>query len=603
MAVQIPFERNNLGLPYWTMILAICVFGWRIQMSGHSNFGIFNNVECIHLLRVIAEWVVDVILLQIGLKCFSMSMTFHLFDELLNSEIFCFFHKCMWQSWNSEVNVCFLHLVDCGSPTGLTVFDNATPESNSFVQLSLKEIVGGDRGWHIYFLVYDLLQIPSQQHSRYIKLGVYRKGWLHYILFLKNFNPLRWASCISTPIHRILVSFHFFCLYHARRGLVKSSLYGPLSSLSMGFTAIENTVCLSCLKFVFPLSILNLWCSVNWLHVVNVLEGNCPELTHCPGVCKINGIASWMSLKSSEIKNFLSWRVSTTLKSFLVASASLHLALPHFIRPILRVLKIVPKRIFLISRIQSHHLLLVRRRVFRLFATGSACIGLSSWFNISPYSFTNRCNSCRWANRGRSLCFCFSLWSVRKASTSVINANASSSSQRSPARCCRALCRSSLWPTCSIHEKSLTHEWELSLLQIQFEFPLHIYLASNWLWLPVRANFGVPRIQAFRSVDFLSRGKVYTAHINGSVNCKNTSVSFVMKNCPTSTVFKNPASVQIFITRSCCESLFTRSFYFCNKSSCARSFSRRCRCCYQQSCWLDNGSDFQPHPPGTEVQW
>ena len=47
------------------------------------------------------------------------------------------------------------------------------------------------------------------------------------------------------------------------------------------------------------------------------------------------------------------------MKSFLVASASCHLALPHFIRPILIVLKFVPNiNILLISRIQSHHLLL-----------------------------------------------------------------------------------------------------------------------------------------------------------------------------------------------------------------------------------------------------
>ena len=42
-----------------------------------------------------------------------------------------------------------------------------------------------------------------------------------------------------------------------------------------------------------------------------------------------------------------------------------------------------------------------------------------------------------------------------------------------------------------------------------------------------------------------------------------------MKYCPTSTVFRNPASVKIFIIRSCCESLSTRSLYFCNKFSCA----------------------------------
>ena len=55
--------------------------------------------------------------------------------------------------------------------------------------------------------------------------------------------------------------------------------------------------------------------------------------------CEINGIAFWMTLKSSEMKNFLSRRVSTILKSFLVASASCHLALPHVVRPILRVIK------------------------------------------------------------------------------------------------------------------------------------------------------------------------------------------------------------------------------------------------------------------------
>ena len=36
-------QEEQLGLPYWTMILAICR-GRRIQMSGHSDFGIFNNL-------------------------------------------------------------------------------------------------------------------------------------------------------------------------------------------------------------------------------------------------------------------------------------------------------------------------------------------------------------------------------------------------------------------------------------------------------------------------------------------------------------------------------------------------------------------------------
>ena len=81
--------------------------------------------------------------------------------------------------------------VDSNPPTGLIVLDNwvfwflldslgslllpATSESNSFIQFSLKEIVGGARIW--------FLQIPSQHLSRYNKLGMYHRGWLHYILF------------------------------------------------------------------------------------------------------------------------------------------------------------------------------------------------------------------------------------------------------------------------------------------------------------------------------------------------------------------------------------------------------------------------------------
>ena len=38
------FQEERLGLPYWTMILAILCRGRRIQMSGHSDFGIFKNL-------------------------------------------------------------------------------------------------------------------------------------------------------------------------------------------------------------------------------------------------------------------------------------------------------------------------------------------------------------------------------------------------------------------------------------------------------------------------------------------------------------------------------------------------------------------------------
>ena len=58
-----------------------------------------------------------------------------------------------------------------------------------------------------------------------------------------------------------------------------------------------------------------------------------------------------------------------------------------------------------------------------------------------------------------------------------------------------------------------------------------------------------PRIQPFGSDELSSLGKVYSRQAAESVNCENSSVSFVMKYCPTSTVVRNPASVQILITR------------------------------------------------------
>ena len=97
------------------------------------------------------------------------------------------------------------------------------------------------------------LQIPSQPLSRYNKLGVYRKGWLQYILFDRtSILHVEQASCVSTQYTVSWCLFHFFCLYRARRGLVKSSMYGSLCSLSMGFTAVKNVVCLSLLEFCPP---------------------------------------------------------------------------------------------------------------------------------------------------------------------------------------------------------------------------------------------------------------------------------------------------------------------------------------------------------------
>ena len=81
-----------------------------------------------------------------------------------------------------------------------------------------------------------------------------------------------------------------------------------------------------------------------------------------------------------------------------------------------------------------------------------------------------------------------------------------------------------------------------------------------------------PLIQPFGSDESSSLGKVYSRQATESVNCENSSVSFVMKYCPTSTVVRNPASVQNLLNLSCCDNFSVRSLHHCNRnSSCAGS--------------------------------
>ena len=84
---------------------------------------------------------------------------------------------------------------------------------------------------------------------------------------------------------------------------------------------------------------------------------NCSELTHCPAV-KDQWDCVLSVLKELGEKEFLALTNQYNNEFFLVASASCHCTLPHFIRSMLELRKIVPKIILLISRIQSLHLLL-----------------------------------------------------------------------------------------------------------------------------------------------------------------------------------------------------------------------------------------------------
>ena len=98
--------------------------------------------------------------------------------------------------------------------------------------------------------------------------------------------------------------------------------------------------------------------------------------------------------KARRWKKFLSWWVSTILKSFLVSSPFCHCTLPHFSRPMLRLHKTVPKNSFLISIIPSLHRLLEvddhdEEKSTQLFWHWVSDWRIIFWLNISPLSFSN----------------------------------------------------------------------------------------------------------------------------------------------------------------------------------------------------------------------
>ena len=74
------------------------------------------------------------------------------------------------------------------------------------------------------------------------------------------------------------------------------------------------------------------------------------------------------------------------------------------------------------------------------------------------------------------------------------------------------------------------------------------------------------RIQPFLSDNSSSLGSVHSRQA-AARNCENPAASFVMKYCPTSTVVRNPASVQNLLHLSCCDNFSIRSQYCCNRRS------------------------------------
>ena len=198
-----------------------------------------------------------------------------------------------------------------------------------------------------------------------------------------------------------------------------------------------------------------------------------------------------MSLKSSEVKNFLSSWINKILKAFLVSSVFCHCTLPLFIRSMLRLLKFVSKTIFLSPEFSRSIFfswkLTMTKKSSQSFWHWESESRTSSWLNIRPKSLTDRYSSCSWQIRSSIGSTCKSNYIRFQRIISEVSCSLSSYSL-------------SIKSVTNLFNpwEILTHEWDLSLFTDSFLISLHICLASSWLWLLTRAQFGVPSNPTFR---------------------------------------------------------------------------------------------------------
>ena len=152
-----------------------------------------------------------------------------------------------------------------------------------------------------------------------------------------HLNPFFWASLMSTQYTTSSCLFHTFSLYQGRRGASKLIASESFCSLFIGSTGVKNTVCLL-LKFCPPgiNPDFTMECKlIAHPTMINVLEENLPEQRHCPVMkdrwdCVLNDLGELGGTR------------------FLLAFC--HSTLQHFIRPMLRSHKFVPKKIFTLQK-------------------------------------------------------------------------------------------------------------------------------------------------------------------------------------------------------------------------------------------------------------
>ena len=345
--------------------------------------------------------------------CSSMRMTLDLLHEFAKTEVFCLFHNCMWQSRHSEVNVYFLAL--CEQTDGLSTFNGsprssigfwvfgwvccesspppAISEPNSFIQLSRKEIFGRGRGDAFSF---------SKMISPTISWDVCREDdgvrscltELYEILFKQV-----WCR-LNTPCLDVSSTF---CACTVQDAVLPGQLYPDLCvpcSLDPQTWRIPSVFCSN---FVLPVSILNSWWSVNWLHLRcdKCTRRNRSELVHCP-VLKDQWDCVLNDLEELGDKEFLVLTDQYNIEIFSCFLRLLQLYSPTCHPTNVEIAQDLSEDTPLIFRIQSlHHLLEVKKSTQLLWHWLSDW-RIIFWLNINPRSFTDRYSSCGWAGKSTS---------------------------------------------------------------------------------------------------------------------------------------------------------------------------------------------------------
>ena len=199
---------------------------------------------------------------------------------------FAFFHNCMWESWYSGINFVYLfsihrkitHARNTSEPKRLNalwihVHQRLSPfliicslflvelvgslccflrllNPNSFIQLSLKEIVGDCRGdKYAFSYIISPVSITTFFRDTISCACIVKSDCITFCLIeLQSFSL---SKLYIDPTHRILVPFPLL-LARCKTWFGQIKLLRSLLSLFMGFTAVKNTVFLSLHKICPP---------------------------------------------------------------------------------------------------------------------------------------------------------------------------------------------------------------------------------------------------------------------------------------------------------------------------------------------------------------